>query len=144
MAFYILISALAFLGLYFAVKKLTLNLDEKSLQEPIKAELYPKFCDFLDEKIKGLKENLENEKFTLLKPEQKGEFLEKLGDLNRELVFIQTMNLSKKNDSIWQGELFNFLKELENSILNYLENGEKISEDLREDLKEEFQRLKNF
>lgn len=140
---YILISALAFLLLYFAVKKLTLNVDEKALIEPIKAELYPKFCDYIDQKIKELREDLENENFKLLDETKKSEFLEKLGDLNRELVFIQTMNLSKKNDSIWQSELFGFLKELENLILKYLEESEKISEDLRQDLMQEFQRLKN-
>ncbi|ARJ55962.1 hypothetical protein [Campylobacter cuniculorum] len=140
---YIFISALAFLLLYFAVKKLTLNVDEKALIEPIKAELYPKFCDYIDQKIKELREDLENENFKLLDETKKSEFLEKLGDLNRELVFIQTMNLSKKNDSIWQSELFGFLKELENLILKYLEESEKISEDLRQDLMQEFQRLKN-
>ncbi|WP_276883396.1 hypothetical protein [Campylobacter cuniculorum] len=140
---YIFISALAFLLLYFAVKKLTLNVDEKALIEPIKAELYPKFCDYIDQKIKELREDLENENFKLLDETKKSEFLEKLGDLNRELVFIQTMNLSKKNDSIWQSELFGFLKELENLILKYLEESEKISEDLRQDLMQEFRRLKN-
>ena len=140
---YIFISALAFLLLYFAVKKLTLNVDEKALIEPIKAELYPKFCDYIDQKIKELREDLENENFKLLDETKKSEFLEKLGDLNRELVFIQTMNLSKKNDSIWQSDLFGFLKELENLILKYLEESEKISEDLRQDLMQEFQRLKN-
>ena len=140
---YIFISAIAFLLLYFAVKKLTLNVDEKALIEPIKAELYPKFCDYIDQKIKELREDLENENFKLLDETKKSEFLEKLGDLNRELVFIQTMNLSKKNDSIWQSELFGFLKELENLILKYLEESEKISEDLRQDLMQEFRRLKN-
>ncbi|MCH5335863.1 MAG: hypothetical protein J1D99_00440 [Campylobacter sp.] len=141
--FYLLIAALTFLVLYFAVKKLTLNIDEKALLEPIKAELYPKFCDYIDEKIKELREDLENEHFKLLEEDKKGEFLEKLGDLSRELTFIQTMNLSKKNDSIWQNELFNFLKELENLILKYLKESERISENLRQDLMQEFERLKN-
>ncbi|ECL3438268.1 hypothetical protein ACLQXB_001673, partial [Campylobacter jejuni] len=79
---------------------------------------------------------------TLKNSNQKDEFLEKLGDLSRELTFIQTMNLSNKNDSIWQNELFSFLKELENLLLEYLEKGEEEAENLREFLMDEFEKLK--
>ncbi|MBT0613542.1 hypothetical protein FR294_03015, partial [Campylobacter coli] len=66
----------------------------------------------------------------------------KLGDLNRELTFIQTMNLSNKSDSVWQSELFDFLKELEKLLLEYLENGEEEAENLRENLMNEFEKLR--
>lgn len=52
---YLLIAALSFLALYFAVKKLTLNIDEQTLLEPIKMDIYPKFCDLIDEKSENLK-----------------------------------------------------------------------------------------
>lgn len=68
--------------------------------------------------------------------------MEKLGDLNRELTFIQTMNLSNKSDSVWQSELFDFLKELEKLLLEYLENGEEEAENLRENLMNEFEKLR--
>ncbi|EHL9147391.1 hypothetical protein KFI70_000479, partial [Campylobacter jejuni] len=129
---YLLITALSFLALYFAVKKLTLNIDEQTLLEPIKMDVYPKFCDLIDEKIREFKENVQNTNLALKNSDQKDEFLEKLGDLSRELTFIQTMNLSNKNDSIWQNELFSFLKELENLLLEYLEKGEEEAENLRE------------
>ncbi|MCR2061300.1 hypothetical protein [Campylobacter helveticus] len=140
--FYLLIAALSFLALYFAVKKLTLNIDENKLLEPIKAEIYPKFCDHIDEEIRALKESVESEKLELVENDKKEEFLELLGDLSRELTFIQTMNLSKKNDKIWQSELFDFLKELENLILRYLKNAETLSDDLRERLMDAFEKLK--
>ncbi|CAM3439991.1 hypothetical protein CAUP111243_04145 [Campylobacter upsaliensis] len=140
--FYLLIAALSFLALYFAVKKLTLNIDENKLLEPIKADIYPQFCDIIDEEIRALKEGVESGEFELLEDEKKEEFLESLGDLSRELTFIQTMNLSKKNDSIWQSELFNFLKELENLILRYLKNAEILSDTLREKLMNAFGSLK--
>ncbi|EOE6137975.1 hypothetical protein ACKOFR_001422 [Campylobacter jejuni] len=139
---YLLIAALSFLALYFAVKKLTLNIDEQTLLEPIKMDVYPKFCDLIDEKIKEFKENVQNTNLALKNSDQKDEFLEKLGDLSRELTFIQTMNLSNKNDSIWQNELFSFLKELENLLLEYLEKGEEEAENLREFLMNEFEKLK--
>ncbi|EAI5298184.1 hypothetical protein I9B01_01960 [Campylobacter jejuni] len=139
---YLLIAALSFLALYFAVKKLTLNIDEQTLLEPIKMDVYPKFCDLIDEKIREFKENVQNTNLALKNSDQKDEFLEKFGDLSRELTFIQTMNLSNKNDSIWQNELFSFLKELENLLLEYLEKGEEEAENLREFLMNEFEKLK--
>lgn len=139
---YLLIAALSFLALYFAVKKLTLNIDEQTLLEPIKMDIYPKFCDLIDEKIREFKENVQNTNLALKNSDQKDEFLEKLGDLSRELTFIQTMNLSNKNDSIWQNELFDFLKELEKLLLEYLENGEEEAENLRENLMNEFEKLR--
>ena len=141
--FYLLIAALSFLALYFAVKKLTLNIDENKLLEPIKAEIYPKFCDRIDEEIRALKEGVESEKLELVENDKKEEFLELLGDLSRELTFIQTMNLSKKNDKIWQSELFDFLKELEDLILRYLKDAETLSDDLRERLMSAFEKLKS-
>lgn len=105
-------------------------------------DVYPKFCDLIDEKIREFKENVQNTNLALKNSDQKDEFLEKLGDLSRELTFIQTMNLSNKNDSIWQNELFSFLKELENLLLEYLEKGEEEAENLREFLMNEFEKLK--
>ncbi|TEY02671.1 hypothetical protein [Campylobacter sp. US33a] len=144
MGIYLLIAALAFLLLYFALKKLTINIDEKALLEPIKADIYPKFCDIIDENIKKFKDNIQNGIFALKDTEKKDEFLEKLSDLSRELTFIQTMNLSNKSDAIWQEELFGFLKEFENLIIEYLENSEELSENLRTTLMNEFEKLKNL
>ncbi|ECK7118314.1 hypothetical protein FSE17_01835 [Campylobacter coli] len=139
---YLLIAALSFLLLYFALKKLTLNIDEKTLLEPIKSDIYPKFCDIIDERIREFKDGVQNNSFTLKDQDKKDELLEKLGDLNRELTFIQTMNLSNKSDSVWQSELFDFLKELEKLLLEYLENGEEEAENLRENLMNEFEKLR--
>ncbi|MFK0373635.1 hypothetical protein ACISMO_02740 [Campylobacter coli] len=139
---YLLIAALSFLLLYFALKKLTLNIDEKALLEHIKSDIYPKFCDIIDERIREFKDGVQNNSFTLKDQDKKDELLEKLGDLNRELTFIQTMNLSNKSDSVWQSELFDFLKELEKLLLEYLENGEEEAENLRENLMNEFEKLR--
>ncbi|EKR5478391.1 hypothetical protein P8L10_000431 [Campylobacter coli] len=139
---YLLIAALSFLLLYFALKKLTLNIDEKVLLESIKSDIYPKFCDIIDERIREFKDGVQNNSFTLKDQDKKDELLEKLGDLSRELTFIQTMNLSNKSDSVWQSELFDFLKELEKLLLEYLENGEEEAENLRENLMNEFEKLR--
>lgn len=134
---YLLIAALSFLFIYFAVKKIVLNVDNKILLEPIKMDIYPEFCEVINDKIRAFKEH------NLKKQNNREQFLEKLSDLSRELTFIQTMNLSNKNNNIWENELFEFLKKLENILIHFLENGEEEAENLRESLMQEFQRLKS-
>lgn len=141
MAFYLLIAALAFLALYFAVKKLTLNIDEGILLEGPKANIYPEFCEFINDKIQAFKKEIEDDENVLLEKDDKDKCLEKLGDLSRKLTFIQTMNLSKKNDSIWQSELFSFLSEFEGVINAHFKDGEQKSDELRNELLSEFERL---
>lgn len=141
MSFYLLMAALSFLALYFAVKKLTLNIDEKALLEPVKAGVYPEFCELINDKIQAFKKEIQSFENALLDNDKKSEVLEKLGDLSRKLTFIQTMNLSKKSDSIWQSELFNFLSEFEGVINAYFKDGERKSDKLRDELLSEFERL---
>ena len=141
MSFYLLMAALSFLALYFAVKKLTLNIDEKALLEPVKAGVYPEFCEIINDKIQAFKKEIQSFENALLDNDKKSEALEKLGDLSRKLTFIQTMNLSKKNDSIWQSELFSFLSEFESVINAYFKDGERKSDKLRNELLSEFERL---
>lgn len=141
MNFYLLMAALSFLALYFAVKKLTLNIDEKALLEPVKAGVYPEFCEIINDKIQAFKKEIQSFENALLDNDKKSEALEKLGDLSRKLTFIQTMNLSKKNDSIWQSELFGFLSEFEGVINAYFKDGERKSDKLRNELLSEFERL---
>ena len=141
MSFYLLMAALSFLALYFAVKKLTLNIDEKALLEPVKAGVYPEFCEIINDKIQAFKKEIQSFENALLDNHKKSETLEKLGDLSRKLTFIQTMNLSKKNDSIWQSELFGFLSEFEGVINAYFKDGERKSDKLRDELLSEFERL---
>lgn len=141
MSFYLLMAALSFLALYFAVKKLTLNIDEKALLEPVKAGVYPEFCEIVNDKIQAFKKEIQSFENALLDNDKKSEALEKLGDLSRKLTFIQTMNLSKKSDSIWQSELFGFLSEFEGVINAYFKDGERKSDKLRDELLSEFERL---
>ena len=141
MSFYLLMAALSFLALYFAVKKLTLNIDEKALLEPVKAGVYPEFCEIINDKIQAFKKEIQSFENALLDNDKKSEALEKLGDLSRKLTFIQTMNLSKKSDSIWQSELFGFLSEFEGVINAYFKDGERKSDKLRDELLSEFEHL---
>ena len=141
MSFYLLMAALSFLALYFAVKKLTLNIDEKALLEPVKAGVYPEFCEIINDKIQAFKKEIQSFENALLDNDKKSEALEKLGDLSRKLTFIQTMNLSKKSDSIWQSELFGFLSEFEGVINAYFKDGERKSDKLRNELLSEFEHL---
>ncbi|MBF7042386.1 hypothetical protein IY971_03090 [Campylobacter volucris] len=141
MAFYILISAIAFLILFFAIKKYTLNLDEKALLEPIKTNLYPEFCDLINEEMRNIKNQLLQDEIKLKEQEQKEQFLEALSDMSRKLNHLQTMNLSKKDDALWQEMLFNFLSGLEELNKQYLLNAQEINDVIRNSLQEKFTNL---
>lgn len=141
MGFWLLVAALAFLLLYFALQKYTMAVDEREFLALPKVEIYPQFCDYIDEKIKALQTEVQDDANLLKESENKDIFLEKLGDLSRKLTFIQTMNLSKKNDELWQSELFSFLKELEALIEFYYKEGEARADLLRENLMQKFQNL---
>ena len=125
------------------MKKLTLNIDEGVLLEGPKANIYPEFCEFINDKIQAFKKEIEDDENVLLEKDDKDKCLEKLGDLSRKLTFIQTMNLSKKSDSIWQSELFGFLSEFEGVINAYFKDGERKSDKLRDELLSEFKNLQN-
>ncbi|ECK1947343.1 hypothetical protein FQV93_01375 [Campylobacter lari] len=141
MAFYLLISAIAFLVLFFAIKKYTLKLDEQALLEPIKNDIYSEFCDLINEEIRNIKNNLLQNTFTLQNENHKDEFLENLSDMSRKLNHIQTMNLSKKSNALWEEALFEFLKEFEKLNEQYLNDSEKINDSIRTSLQEKFSNL---
>ncbi|ECP5271007.1 hypothetical protein O8I40_05005 [Campylobacter lari] len=141
MTFYLLISAIAFLILFFAIKKYTLNLDEQTLLEPIKNDIYPEFCDLINKEIRNIKNNLLQNTFTLQNENNKDEFLENLSDMSRKLNHIQTMNLSKKSNALWEKALFGFLKELEKLNEQYLKNSDEINDSIRTSLQEKFSNL---
>ncbi|MBT0822183.1 hypothetical protein [Campylobacter lari] len=141
MAFYLLISAIAFLILFFAIKKYTLKLDEQTLLEPIKNDIYSEFCDLINEEIRNVKNNLLRGTFTLQNENHKDEFLENLSNMSRKLNHIQTMNLSKKSNALWEEALFEFLKEFEKLNEQYLNDSEKINDSIRTSLQEKFSNL---
>ncbi|MCV3395156.1 hypothetical protein L8V93_03200 [Campylobacter lari] len=141
MVFYLLVSAIAFLILFFAIKKYILKLDEQVLLEPIKNDIYPEFCDLINKEIRNIKNSLLQNTFTLQNENHKDEFLENLSDMSRKLNHIQTMNLSKKNSTLWEEALFDFLKELEKLNEQYLKNSDEINDSIRTSLQEKFSNL---
>ncbi|AJC89568.1 hypothetical protein L8Y64_05930 [Campylobacter lari] len=141
MVFYLLISAIAFLILFFSIKKYTLKLDEQALLEPIKNDIYPEFCDLINEEIRNIKNSLLQNTFTLQNENNKDKFLENLSNMSRKLNHIQTMNLSKKSNALWEEALFGFLKELEKLNEQYLKNSDEINDSIRTSLQEKFSNL---
>ncbi|EAI3896924.1 hypothetical protein BXA15_04910 [Campylobacter lari] len=141
MVFYLLISTIAFLILFFSIKKYTLKLDEQALLEPIKNDIYPEFCDLINEEIRNIKNSLLQNTFTLQNENNKDKFLENLSNMSRKLKHIQTMNLSKKSNALWEEALFGFLKELEKLNEQYLKNSDEINDSIRTSLQEKFSNL---
>ncbi|AJC86674.1 hypothetical protein [Campylobacter sp. RM16704] len=141
MTFYLLISAIAFLILFFAIKNYTLKLDEKKLIEPIKTNIYPEFCDLINEEMRKIKNKVLQKEIQLKDENKNDEFLEILSDMSRKLNHIQTMNLSKKNNILWEETLFDFLKELESVNEKYINCYEEINEEVRNSLQDKFYNL---
>jgi hypothetical protein len=111
-------------------------------------KLYSNFASAIQEKIRAVRLGIEAQssaesQFRLLGNVDNAVALEKLSDMIRKLVFFETM-MGKKNDSASiEKELFEILNELDLFISNSLENGEKIADDIREELAASYSQLKN-
>ncbi|WP_103582856.1 aryl-sulfate sulfotransferase [Campylobacter concisus] len=144
---YLLLAFFAALILYFQIQKLTRKLDEegavpayqKAAQEVLEnlnnAEKYPKFCNVIFKKINALRQDILFED-ALNSESEKDKALDALEQIREKLE-----TLSKKENLSWESELFAILDELDGFIKINFKNGEDRAEELREELKREFDGL---
>ncbi|WP_107824490.1 aryl-sulfate sulfotransferase [Campylobacter concisus] len=144
---YLLLAFFAALILYFQVQKLTKKLDEeravpayqKAAQEVLQnlnnAEKYPKFCNVIFKKINALRQDILFED-ALNSESDKDKALDALEQIREKLE-----TLSKQENLSWESELFAILDELDGFIKINFKNGEDRAEELREELKKEFDGL---
>lgn len=102
--------------------------------------LYTKFCDTIDEKISFLKDLIKNGKINANSNEDN--CLEELSNFSKQLVFIQSMHITNKNVSVWEEKLSIFLMKLDKFILDNFQDGQKISDEVRNELLAEFNKIK--
>ncbi|MDR1285127.1 MAG: hypothetical protein LBJ88_02880 [Campylobacteraceae bacterium] len=128
------------------LNNVTTKLDDEDeiINDP---RLYANFASAIQEKIRAIRLGIETldakSQFKLLENANSAATLEKLSDMIRKLVFFETM-MGKKNDSSSiETELFEILNELDLLISTSLENGEKIADDIREELASSYSQLKN-
>nr|WP_314539333.1 hypothetical protein [uncultured Campylobacter sp.] len=144
---YLLLAFFAALILYFQIQKLTRKLDEegavpayqKAAQEVLEnlnnAEKYPKFCNIIFKKINSLRQDILFED-ALNSESEKDKALDALEQIREKLE-----TLSKKENLSWESELFAILDELDGFVRANFKNGEDRAEELRDELKREFDGL---
>ena len=144
---YLLLAFFAALILYFQIQKLTKKLDEegavpayqKAAQEVLEnlnnAEKYPKFCNVIFKKINALRQDILFED-TLNSESEKDKALDALEQIREKLE-----TLSKQENLSWESELFAILDELDGFVKINFKNGEDRAEELRDELKKEFDGL---
>ena len=144
---YLLLAFFAALILYFQIQKLTRKLDEegavpayqKAAQEVLEnlsnTERYPKFCNVIFKKINALRQDIWFED-ALNSESEKDKALDALEQIREKLE-----TLSKQENLSWESELFAILDELDGFVKINFKNGEDRAEELRDELKKEFDGL---
>ena len=144
---YLLLAFFAALILYFQIQKLTKKLDEegavpayqKAAQEVLQnlnnAEKYPKFCNVIQKKINALRQDMLFED-ALNEASDKDKALDKLEQTRDKLEA-----LLKQENANWESELVEILDEIDGFVKANFKNGEDRAEELRDELKKEFDGL---
>lgn len=144
---YLLLAFFAALILYFQIQKLTKKLDDegavpayqKAAQEVLQnlnnAEKYPKFCNVIQKKINALRQDILFED-ALNEASDKDKALDQL-EQTRDKVEA----LLKRENANWESELVEILDEIDGFVKANLKNGEDRAEELRDELKKEFDGL---
>ena len=144
---YLLLAFFAALILYFQIQKLTKKLDDegavpayqKAAQEVLQnlnnAEKYPKFCNVIQKKINALRQDILFE-----------DALNEAGDKDKALDTLEQIRdkveaLLKRENANWESELVEILDEIDGFVKANLKNGEDRAEELRDELKREFDGL---
>ena len=144
---YLLLAFFAALILYFQIQKLTKKLDDegavpayqKAAQEVLQnlnnAEKYPKFCNVIQKKINALRQDILFE-----------DALNRAGDKDKALDTLEQIRdkaeaLLKRENANWESELVEILDEIDGFVKVNLKNGEDRAEELRDELKKEFDGL---
>ena len=144
---YLLLAFFAALILYFQIQKLTKKLDDegavpayqKAAQEVLQnlnnAEKYPKFCNVIQKKINALRQDILFE-----------DALNEAGDKDKALDQLEQTRdkleaLLKQENANWESELVEILDEIDGFVKANFKNGEDRAEELRDELKKEFDGL---
>ena len=141
---YLLLAFFAALILYFQIQKLTKKLDDegavpayqKAAQEVLQnlnnAEKYPKFCNVIQKKINALRQDILFED-ALNEASDKDKALDTL-----EQIRDKVEALLKQENANWESELVEILDEIDGFVKANFKNGEDRAEELRDELKKEF------
>lgn len=141
----VMIVAMVAFVLIKQIGKLTNKLDAFSDEGSF--ERYAQFSAIIQDHVRNIKLSLDSSKtpdarpFKLIEGKNEDEALEILSDFIRKLVFFETMMAKKKSAKEIEADLFELLSHLDGFLKEYCENGETLSDALRETLLEAYQQL---
>ncbi len=142
----LIIVAVVVFFMYRNINKITANIDtidNKSF------EIYAKYVRIIEKYIKEIQENIDknsvlnDEKYILTNQDKKDDISDKLFDIIRSLAFFETVQAKKKDKKEIESQLFDILISLDGIIKENFKNGESLADELRENLKKEYQKLKD-
>lgn len=133
--------------MYKNINKITANIDNF---EDKSYELYAKYARIVESYIKELQNNIEknsvlaDEKYTLLDNTDVKAVEEELSSLIRRLAFFETLQAKQKSKKELESDFFEVLSSLDDLIHKSFKNGEEIADEVRDNLHQEYVKLKNF
>ena len=99
---------------------------------------YIKFCNKIERELSDLKTLITKEQNLLLSVDVA---LEKLSNLNKKIVFIETMSSRSNSEEDWEARIFEFLQSVESFIDETFINSDVLKDSMRERLWVEFASL---
>ncbi len=133
--------------MYKNINKITANIDNF---EDKSYELYAKYARIVESYIKELQNNIEknsvlaDEKYTLLDNTDVKAVEEELSSLIRRLAFFETLQAKQKSKKELESDFFEVLSSLDDLIHKSFKNGEELADEVRDNLHQEYVKLKNF
>ena len=143
----LVVSAIVAFFMYKNINKITSNIDNL---EDKSYELYAKYARIVEGYIKELQANIEknsvlaDEKYKLQEGVDAKELEENLSSLIRKLAFFETLQAKQKKKKELESDFFEVLSSLDSIIQKNFKNGENLADEIRDNLHEEYVKLKNF
>jgi len=147
-----LVSALVVLSIvaFFMYKNIDKITSKMNNFEDKSYELYAKYARIVEGYIKELQNNIEknsvlsDEKYKLLDSVDAKELEEKLSSLIRKLAFFETLQAKQKKKKELESDFFEVLSGLDDLVHKNFKNGDKLADEIRDNLHDEYIKLKEF
>ncbi len=143
----LVVSAIVAFFMYKNINKITSNIDNL---EDKSYELYAKYARIVEGYIKELQSNIEknsvlaDEKYKLQDGVDAKELEDNLSSLIRKLAFFETLQAKQKKKKELESDFFEVLSTLDSMIQKNFKNGEKLADEIRDSLHEEYVKLKKL
>ncbi len=140
-----LISAVVVFVMVKQINKITNKIDENAIKYA-NTNIYADFSAHIQEALRAIRADIKNTNnepiYVLINEENQEQSLEFLADNIRKLVAFESMGAKSKAPKQTEKELFEILSSIDEFLNNFIQNGEKLADDLREDFAKKFNELK--